>query len=359
MSEPPTDRVGPTESIGTSRSRPLGLIDFRNTSAWVTILVFLLVTLNASAFGVYAFAHPGERFALQLWTYAESDTAKLITASMILPLLVFVVEGRFNVAESIRASRVERARKAQDARRDARLDTIASTAQAWNELFALTTMISSPSADPAFVELRSKLWNAPTIFQDRLNYWHIRFPNLSAESGLVSSYTFLVNVLIECAASVLFHIQADQSEGSRADVRGSLDLITSGIDHALSGTVPNILNASLELLEIRESLDVDELRLVETDAKAGALADAYETQIRTNIEAINAWAEFVRSRVDRRELLATVDGPEVIEFRRLFDELAAAVRADPNLSLANEPRLAALEASYAGFRGPTDCTRGV
>lgn len=337
----------PSDAGGPSPGRPVGRFDFRNTRFWVTLLLVLLVALNAAALGIYALAHPNESFSLQLWTYAESDTAKLITASMILPLLVFVVEGRFNVAETVRSSRVERARKAQDARRDARLEAIVLTSQAWSELFALTTLISSPDPDAKCADLRSKLWTAPTVFQDRLYRWRIRFPNLADEGGqFISSYTFLVNVLIECAASALFHIQSAETEAERADVRGSIDLITSGIDHALSDTVPTILNASLELLEIRESFDVEELRMVETDAKAGALTEAYEAQITSNIEIIDAWADFVRSRVASRDLLATVDGPEVVEFRRLFDELATAIREDPSVPLADEPRLGALETSY-------------
>ena len=35
-----------------------------------------------------------------------------------------------------------------------------------------------------------------------------------------------------------------------------------------------------------------------------------------------------------------------MEFRRLFDELATAIREDPSVPLADEPRLGALEISY-------------
>ena len=214
--------------------------DFRNTRFWITLLGVLLVVLNAVAFVIYRLAYPKQSFALQLWTYGESDAAKLITASLILPLLVFVVEGRFNVAESVRASRVERARKIQDAKRDARLEAITQTSQAWNDLFALTTMISSPGPGTDYADLRSKLWNAPPLFGDQLNRWRVRFPNLSAESGLSDSYVFLVTVVIECAASALFHVHTAATEDERADVRGSIDLIAAGINQALGYTIPDI-----------------------------------------------------------------------------------------------------------------------
>ena len=332
-----------TESPRAGR-RFVGVIDFRNTRFWVTLLVVLLIALNALAFALYAAAFPKQDVALQLWTYAESDTAKLITASLILPLLIFVVEGRFNVAESVRASRVERARQAQDARRDARLETITLTSQAWNELYALTTRISSPGTLD-YADLRTKLWNVPTTFNDIVTHWHVRFPNLATELGLVDSYAFLVNVLNECAASAAFHVYTAADDYARADVGGSIDLIASGFDQMLHSTIPGILNASLDLLAIRESVDIEELRTVEPDAEAVALVE-YESQIRAFIAQVESWADWVRAHLSRRELLATVDGPEVSEFRRRFHELAAAVRADPSRSLTDDPVLAELEASY-------------
>ena len=313
-------------------------IDFRNTRFWVSLLLALLVGLNAIAFGVYAAAHPDESVATQLWSYAESDVAKLITASLILPLLVFVVEGRFNVTETVRASRVERARKAQDERRDARLETITQTSVAWNDLFSLTTTISSPHDDPNFAEVRAKLWNAPVLFEDIINRWRVRFPNLPTEGGLISSYTFLVNTLIECAASALFHLHAAAGEEERSDVRGSIDLITAGIDQALHHSVLNILNASLELMEIRESQGVEELRTAESEAEVASLVEAHETEIATDVSSINGWAEFVRSQTSKREVLATVESAEVREFRALFQEIAAAKREDSSLSVPTDER---------------------
>lgn len=321
-------------------------IDFRNTRFWVSVLLTLLVVLNAVAFGVYVAAHPDESFAEQLWSYAESDVAKLIAASLILPLLIFVVEGRFNVTETVRASRVERARKAQDERRDARLETISQTSLAWNELFGLATTISSPQDDLNFTEVRAKLWNAPVLFEDIINRWRVRFPNLSTEDALVSSYTFLVGTLIECAASALFHIREAAGDEERSDIRGSIDLIAGGVDRALHHSVPNILNASLELMEIRESQGVEELRTAESDEQVAQLVLAHEAEIALNVTSMNDWAEFVRSQTSTRQILATVDGDEVREFRALFQELATVAREDPSVAVADDERAGTLAELY-------------
>ena len=326
--------------------RRVGLIDFRNTGVWVAVLLILLVVLNAAAFLVYRASHSAEGLSLQLWNYAESDTAKLIAASLIFPLAIFLVEGRFNVVENVRASRVERARQAQDARRTARLETISETSRVLNDLFQLTTVVSSPGAKLDYADLRSKIWNMPIVFTDVQNGWRVRFPNLAAESGFFGSYALLANVLIESAASALFHIQAAQSEDERADVSGSLDLIAGGITMPLSYAVTDILNASLELLEIQESSGVDELSLVGTDAEADALLAKHNEAIRKNIENIDGWAAFVAGHVAEREPLAAAQGPAADDFRREFLELASAMRDDPGLDLGDDPRWGQMQDTF-------------
>lgn len=301
--------------------------DFRDTGFWIGALVALLVVLNALGFGLYAAAHPDESFAEALWGYAESDTAKVITASLILPLLVFVVEGRFNVTESVRASRIERARRAQDERREARLETLGHTSESWRGLFALATTLSSPDSDAAALsDVRTKLWNAPATFGELIGQWRARFPNLEGVEAFVPSYLILVNTFLESAASALFHIRTAEDEALRVDVRGSMDLIAAGIDSALQ-FVQDILNDSLELMEIVESHGVEELRMAASEAESGELSATYEERIATAADALHAWAEVVRAHLAQRPMLATAEGPGVEDFRTRWITLAEEVRS--------------------------------
>lgn len=322
------------------------LVDFRNTRFWITFIAALFVVVNILAFGVYAAAHPQESFWTQLWEYAESGTAKLIAASLIFPLLLFVVEGRFNVTETVRVNRVERARKAQDERREARLETIRETSRAWNELYALATRISSPDGDTDFADIRARLWNAPVVFEDLINRWSVRFPNLSDSSPLVNSYLLLVNTLIECAASAMYYVRQAEREEERSDVRGSIDLIASGMDDGVHHSILNVLNASLELMEIRESLGLEDLRMAESDSEVSVLEAKYEARISGGVETLRRHADLVRTHLAARSVLATVDGPEVREFRELFRELATAVRDDARPASVGDARYARLGALY-------------
>src|SRR4051794_33703984 len=90
---------------------------------WLAVLVVLFLVLNAGGLFVYARAHPHQGFWNQVWSYLESDTAKLVAASLIFPLLLLLVERRFNVLEAIRAARLAERKRAQEERRESRLQT--------------------------------------------------------------------------------------------------------------------------------------------------------------------------------------------------------------------------------------------
>src|SRR5688572_6938266 len=101
--EPPTTSpAGPPRSKGRARVKGFLGGGHRNTGYWIAVLLTLLVLLNAVGWFVYVQAHPSESDWEALWSYLESDTAKLISASLVFPLLIFLVEGRFNLLEAIR-----------------------------------------------------------------------------------------------------------------------------------------------------------------------------------------------------------------------------------------------------------------
>ncbi len=73
----------------------------------------------------------------------------------------------------------------------------------------------------------------------------------------------------------------------------------------------NILNASLELLEIRESEDVAELRLIETEAEARERRAGYEESVAAGLQSMRETADFLAERLRRAPVQSTLSGPEV------------------------------------------------
>lgn len=75
-----------------------------------------LIALNGAGLLVYAAAHPRETAWLQVWTYLGSDVCKLVSASVILPLLAFVIEAKLDLAETIHPDRARRSSAVQAGR---------------------------------------------------------------------------------------------------------------------------------------------------------------------------------------------------------------------------------------------------
>ena len=132
--EPPT--TSPAGPRSKSLARVPGFLGggHRNTGYWIAVLLTLLVLLNVAS-GASTSRHTLRKAPGKPVSYLESDTAKLISASLV-PLLIFVVEGRFNLVETIRAARSERRKREQNERRDAWLETIEETTAIWSRITA-------------------------------------------------------------------------------------------------------------------------------------------------------------------------------------------------------------------------------
>ena len=65
------------------------------------ILLGLLLLLNVATFCIYREAHAAESLSMQIWNYVNSDAFKLLSASLILPIILFVLESKFKLAEAV------------------------------------------------------------------------------------------------------------------------------------------------------------------------------------------------------------------------------------------------------------------
>ncbi|HWO14664.1 MAG TPA: hypothetical protein VNN80_34415 [Polyangiaceae bacterium] len=304
-------------------------------------LLALFVVLHAAAFAVYSASHPDGAVCVRVWGYGESDLATLITASLVIPLLMFLVESRFNVGETIRSTRLERERKALDERREARLATIERTAGVLSDFFRTSTEVTSRREPLDFSDLRGRAYEFPVVASQLMNTWKVRFPNLEGETELFDAYSQLLTIGNECTASTMFYLQQIADADERDALRGSLDLIAGAIDGGVDYPVLNILNASLELMELRETPSI--LRGVEFEPQRAADEAKWRRQIADNIAVISSTAETFQSYLPAQGQLATIDGPPVDGFRKLFSEIAPALRdGDARTS----PRSSELENAY-------------
>jgi hypothetical protein len=330
-------------------SRLSGFVRRYNTGSWVALLLGLLVVLNALGVWVYARAHPKQNGWQCLWNYLESDTAKLVSASLIFPLLIFVIEGRFKLLETFRAARSERRRRAQDERRASRALAIDQTVQFWSQVtdWVGDVMFCDSSDLDTLAKLKKRSWALSVAGADAINGW-ARFHNTVDWSGpgdatkLQQHFLTLVNVLISCTDSTLGYLRAAGTDDDRASLQASLQLIGSGLKQAVQHPVRNVLYASLELMDIVESEDPEELRFISSDAEAKERQADLQKTIDDNVTALAAWSNLVGEH--RSEVLATATSEAADAVRTNLSDVNGL--RDRYLAIPRDERLHAWEIAY-------------
>lgn len=297
----------------------------RNTGYWIAVLLALLVLLNLVGWLVYVQAHPSEDGWEALWSYLESGTAKLISASLVFPLLIFLVEGRFNLVETIRAARSERRKREQTDRRDARLETIEETTQIWSRITTWVGDVMYWDGNQSLNDTLKESWNLAVAAEEVINGW-TRFRNMVKWEGsgsaveLEQHFLQLANALLMSTSSIIWYLRGISDPDERESLQTSLLQIADGINTGVHHPLRNILYASLELLDIVESEDPDELRFISTDAEANARRAELEARIDSNMGVIKSWSDLVKGSLDRSEVLATLAGDEIDELRASLTE---------------------------------------
>jgi hypothetical protein len=159
-------------------------LGFNNTAIWIGLLL-LLVGFNVIAFFIYKGANPGEIICVQIWHYLESATFKVITISLILPIIMFVLEKRFKIVETLRQNQHLKELKEEEERKEKRWECIEQTSKIWNQLWDLTSEIiyfkKDAGTGAAIEDLFIRLRNFTTSTEEATNMWSHRFPNLPAK----------------------------------------------------------------------------------------------------------------------------------------------------------------------------------
>lgn len=316
-----------------------------NTGYSITVLLILLVLLNLCGVWVYAEAHPGRSSWEWVWSYLQSQMAALISASLVLPLLVFIIERRFNLLETVRAARSERRLRAQDARREVRVKVIEQTSQLWSRITNWVSDVAYWNGSQSIDGLLKEGVELTIAAEEVINGW-ARFRNVVEWSGSGSAtdlephFLRLANTLIHCTRSTIYYLQETCEPGERDELQTSLLVITNGIDIAVNHSLRNVLYASLELMDIVESESTEELRFISSKEEEDSTRKQLETTIDQSIAQMAGWSAAVKVWLDRSGPLATVSGQQADALRSGLDEDAATLR-ETYLAIPRSERLQA------------------
>ena len=325
-------------------------VGYRGVRLWIIILLFLLVGLNVVGFFISQSAHANVSSTQQVWKYLESDTFKVISASLVLPILLFLLESRFKIAETVEKYRSEQLLKDREDRKETCLECIERTTEIWNQLHSLTTEVvyfrDRKDKDCRTIEdILQGLQDYPCQAEDVVNMWYFRFPSVFQAKNLTGDQTksaedlFLVfiNTLWNSAATVAIYIREQPKSKETARLQNALDAIQGGIKRVAHHSVLNILKNAIRLEEPNltgdseekaRSLIAGEMQRLDNWARALKKLEAKYTVVMAGLqfkeigpirEAFNKIVDWKRENPDKGVGLCE----SFPEFRKTFDNLPA------------------------------------
>jgi len=241
----------------TNKSQPFNSLKF-----WISVLSALLIMLNLIIFGIYQKSHPDENLWKQLWNYLGSEPTKIVTVSIILPIIMLLLERIFKIRDVI-GERIE-ARKQK--RREARWQCIEETSKMWNELYGLVSDVvyykpptrrakKEPPAkeEPHLEDTLKKLENLASSWNNIVNMWHHRFPNLSDTNiglSFEDSVHYFIAMLFDSTFTIACYILKSSDRKKINDLQGTLGIIQDVVRSIVYHPMICILKDSMDLMDI-------------------------------------------------------------------------------------------------------------
>lgn len=269
-------------------------------------LIVLLVALNLAMMVIRLLAHPGENFWSQLWLYFESSAFKVVTASLILPILLFLLESRFKIVEGIEKSRLERVRREREQRREKRLETITSTLHMWNQLYDLASQVryfrKDIDGDKGVQDILRRIANFSSTAEDVVNMWYFRL-NVSEENQEL--FLVFVNTLMGVTKAVVCRIrESDPADEECLDLQESLGVIQRGIKTMAHHPILTYLTHSMKLMELEE------------DRASTNNEEDIRSTIQAQLKTLYNWANALKKReIEHEQILPHIKSSEADDFR--------------------------------------------
>ena len=148
---------------------------------------------------------------------------------------------------------------------------------------------------------------------------HGRVEGIRFGSRAERHFLRLANALLTCTTTIIWYLQEISDPDERESLQTSLIQIAGGINAAVHHPLRNILYASLELLDIVESEDLDELRFISSTQKPRRDGST-SRRGSTATWRPSPLERLVKEFLDRSEVLATLTGDAIEELRASLTE---------------------------------------
>ena len=276
---------------------------FINAKMWVAIIF----AVNIGLFGIYIFSHTGVGFFDQLWSYLDSGLFKLVTGSLVLPLLFSVLEKRYKFIENMEREREDRRKRNEEIKRQTRQQAIDDTIAMWQDLYSLSTDVillkDGEDFESMVDDISRKMINFSNKAEHIVNKWSHQFTNLTYDDH--DLFLEFVNILYQSGDSVIYYLRTTEDNDERSLMKDMLYQIRDQVKSIANHTTINVLKNSAEYLRLKDGYGTDE-KIAEAKAK-----------IDEDLEKLRGWYNEVRN-LDKQydNFLVPLKGDHIQQIRQ-------------------------------------------
>ncbi|WGK64073.1 hypothetical protein [Croceiramulus getboli] len=176
----------------------------------ITVLFVILIGLNLIGYSIHQQAFNELSGARSLWQYLQSDLFKLLTISLVLPILLLLLENRLKIIENARAQRAQEAEKIKIARMQLRQEVLNSFISDWNRLFLYVNELRFYSEDlknkkqRKLNTIQTELIASVIAWERNLNDMYYTYPKLQEYEPLIH---YFINFMFTLATSSADHMK--------------------------------------------------------------------------------------------------------------------------------------------------------
>jgi hypothetical protein len=341
--------------------------EFQRIRSWIIFLLIILVGVNLGVFLTYVSSNPSLSISAQIFGYLQSSAFTVITASILLPILMFFLESLFKIGRAV-DQRIESQKQAlvKD-----QLKAIGETSKMWNKLYELSGEVVhctvEKGAEKRIEDILSRLGNLANEAEDVVNMWHFIFPDLETyKADAIENYRltaaselflYFINLLLHCAETVGVSICDGYTSKDRmdriADLQASLEQIRDGIKSILHHSMLSIFRLSVETGRYSSAPALTNLGALPTVDKAAMSRTSSpepQSELKSSLNNLQKWAHFIEdNEMNLNKVLPLATGTEVEVFRELWAKFLRWRFAKPKADPKEFPEYTALTKSFDGI----------
>lgn len=307
-------------------------VRFISVSTWLIIIV----VINFLLFLFYLLASNLPFSAAAFWNYMETDVFKLVTGSLIIPLLFSILEKRYKFMENIQKQREEKQKENEQRRRNSRQEAISETIEMWQDLYNMASEViyyqKSDNPKKSLQEIVMDMNRYSSTAEHIVNKWS-EFKNLTNEDHDV--YLFFINLLHLSSQSTAQYIQQEKDQKEIEKLQNLLYQIQDQIKTILNHTISNIFKESAMIMELEEM------------GENKSDIDRRKELIKVNTDILRDWRSAIKT-LDKQHdnFLSTAGGPQVEKVRETANNIRAWLNENKDKLVADAPHFNDLQTQF-------------